>query len=410
MNMTNESNDKELHDFFRQSLDDYQPQGSPEVDWERLYPKINQKPNGIWWFWGGLALCIFVILGSILYFKSTDNQIVIVKKYQTKMNIVRPSNKGIELKNFTKERIFILPKSRSLTIVFPKKNEKVRRYIEEFNLEKGEGEKSYLHPISMLSTMRPPRKLMIESGFLLPQIIKIIPEENDFTLKMLKEDFGNDSTMYQLLGRKIKEWNNSVIVSDFTTSMYPYSTQVFAWMKKNPYDLAINGTVFFTDCDSLGNQTQKGGNAGQMFLTKDRNLTSILPIMLKADQNTQNNRDGEENDIEALLYAQKNFPEAQHLILIADNEAPPKDMYLLSQIIKPVHVVLCGTTRDTTKAFQNEYFEIATKTGGSLHTLEDDIDPQNLSKNTWIKIGNYLYRYHPRRQKFKVTNFKNRPK
>ncbi len=399
--MTNEPNDKELHDFFRQSLGDYQPEGNPQADWEKLYPRINRKPKFGWWFWGGLGMLICGFLGGVFYMYNADNQKINLKNNKVEIKSIHQVLKKGESKFFnqkeTKADVFQQKIHQKIT-----KSDEI--FEEKENIEKVFEDKK-LKPISKKS----PTIFPIGNGNSLPKIAQITLPESEFSLQMLKEDFGNDSTMYQLLGRKIQEWNNSVIVSDFTTSMYPYSTQVFAWMKENPRNLAIQGTVFFTDCDSLGNQTQKDSNTGQMFLTKERNLKAVLPIMVKADQNTQNNKDGEENDLAALLYAQKNFPEAKHLILIADNDAPPKDMYLLSQIKKPVHVVLCGGTGDTTKAFQQEYFEIAHKTNGSLHTLEDDIDPKNLDKNTWLKVGDYFYRYQPRRQKFKVTNFKYRP-
>jgi hypothetical protein len=404
--MTNEPNDKELHDFFRQSLGEYQPEGNTQADWEKLYPRINRKPKGFWWFWGGLGMLICGVLGSIFYLKSTDNQMVSLKNNKAETNSIHQTPKHEEVEGLNQDET----DKASSKVIFQSKM-KLKILQSEVILEEKENAEMIIMEKSLsLISKKIPINLRPENKFLLPEIFKINPTETEFSLQMLKEDFGNDSTMYQLLGRKIQEWNNSVIVSDFTTSMYPYSTQAFAWMKKNPRNLAIKGTVFFTDCDSLGNQTQKGHNTGQMFLTKERNLKSVLPIMIKADQNTQNNKDGEENDLAALLFAQKSFPDAKHLILIADNDAAPKDMYLLEQIKKPVHVVLCGGTGDTTKAFQQEYFEIANKTNGSLHTLEDDIDPKNLDKNTWLKVGGYFYHYQPRKKKFKVTNFKNRPK
>jgi hypothetical protein len=404
--MTNEPNDKELHDFFRQTLGDYQPEGNPKADWEKLYSRINQKPKAFWWFWAVLSTFFCVILVGVFYLYDSDNQNFSLKINKIEANSNRQISKNEEGGVFKQKETKIA----TLPVVFLGKIGQKMPQTEVISEEKENVDKAVFDRNLNLITQKLPVNLRLGNGFLLPEILKISPTESEFTLQMLKEDFGNDSTMYQLLGRKIQEWDNSVIVSDFTTSMYAYSTQVFAWMKKNPRNLAIKGTVFFTDCDSLGNQTHKGSNTGQMFVTKEKTLKSVLPVMVKADQNTQNNKDGEENDLEALLYAQKNFPEAKHLILIADNDAPPKDMYLLPQIEKPVHVVLCGGTGDTTKAFQQEYFDIATKTGGSLHTLEDDIDPKNLDKNTWLKMGNYFYRYQPRKQKFKVTNFKYRPK
>ena len=63
-------------------------------------------------------------------------------------------------------------------------------------------------------------------------------------------------TSYQALDRNIEKWKNIVIVCDITTSMFPYTTQVFDWMNENNDNTTIKGVVFFTDCDSLGKQTR----------------------------------------------------------------------------------------------------------------------------------------------------------
>jgi len=236
------------------------------------------------------------------------------------------------------------------------------------------------------------------------------PEEEEIKRQMLTGEFGRDSTTYRLLNRNVGQWPQTIIVADLTTSMYPYSTQVFAWMKKNTRNPAIKGMVFFTDCDSLGQQTVVSINNGKMYETREKDPQKALPILLEAARNTLSNHDDEENDIAALLYAQSAFPEAKHFVLLADNGAAPKDMHLLSQIQKPVHVVLCGTTWDSTTAFQPAYFEIASRTKGSFHTLEDDLRPTTLDNTTWLKVGRNYYRYQPRRQRFKVTKFMHRPR
>src|SRR5205085_1804213 len=138
---------------------------------------------------------------------------------------------------------------------------------------------------------------------------------------------------------------------------------------------SVKGIVFFTDCDSLGQTTQPNGSAGQMFVTHEGDVSKALPVMLSAARNTLRNNDDAENDVEALLYAQKTFPSASHLILIADNASQVKDMTSLGKIKKPVHIVLCRAPLDTNLAFQPDYYTIARQTRGSLHTLEDDLTP-----------------------------------
>ena len=403
--MTNEQNDKQFQDWIRQSLENFQPEGNLEKDWGKFFPKAEKKPFIIWRFLGGIGLGVCFIIGVLFYLKDTDNQVVASKKQV----IDYPIN-GLKIESFpSKFSEKIISKKQNIAIVekkdfiTPKENSEIIIEADIFKNRRIERNLTLIEPTSTLV-------LLTNQTIKIPPIQYLSPEENEIKYQMLLGEFGEDSTTYQSLSRNIRQWQNAVIVSDFTTSMYPYSTQIFAWMKKNARHLNIKGTVFFTDCDSLGNQIENGKSTGQMFLTKEKNPLFVVPMMLNAARNTQNNRDSEENDLEALLYAQANFPNTKHLVLIADNDAPPKDMYLLSKIKKPVHVVLCGTTRDATQAFQEEYLEIAQQTKGSLHTLEDDINPNDLDKNTWIKVGKYYYHYRPRLQQFRVTTFKHRPR
>ena len=227
---------------------------------------------------------------------------------------------------------------------------------------------------------------------------------------MLTGDFGADSTSYHTLTRNLRQWPNAVVVCDLTSSMYPYSTQLFAWFRQNARNPAVNGIVFFTDCDSLGRQTRPGGPAGRMFVTRERDVARVLPLMLEAARNTVHNDDDAENDVEALLVAQKLFPDARHLILLADNMSQVKDLNRLAGVKKPVHVILCGTTgNQLTEPFQPDHYAIASRTNGSLHTVEDDLNPADIAPHTMLHVGAHYYRYNARKEQFRLTSFTRRP-
>ena len=214
-------------------------------------------------------------------------------------------------------------------------------------------------------------------------------------------------TSYQALDRNIEKWKNIVIVCDITTSMFPYTTQVFDWMMENTDNKTIKGIVFFTDCDSLGKQT-KGKLPGKMFSVRKKDELVLWDTMFAAINNTENNKDKPENNIEALLYAQKQFPDADEFVMIADNSSEVKDMRSLEKIKKKVHVILCGETYQKNYAFQSDFVEIAKKTKGSIHTVEDDIE--NVSKvkeMSVIRVGNVYFRFH--KGKFYTTKFLTRP-
>lgn len=99
--------------------------------------------------------------------------------------------------------------------------------------------------------------------------------------------------------------------------------------------------------------------------------------------------DNPENDLEAVLEGAKLLQGMDELILIADNFSDVRDIELLTELDVPVHIVLCGTQLGVNE----DYLEIAWKTGGSIHTIEQDIEGlAKLADGETITIGAYRYR------------------
>ncbi|SOD92781.1 hypothetical protein [Spirosoma fluviale] len=395
-----EPDDKSLHDWVRRSLDAYRPDEKP-AGWAQVQRRIRRR---LWWRRGIVVGCtglLVWVVGWLVY---------------------RPK---------------MLPFNRTITITKPEASVMTEPYKhperpglrssgrETVNRKRGRTSAYSANRPTFSRQSRPrlqfPIQLMaIRALKPLPggvanlvhhRRVALSPEEMAITRQMLTGDFGSDSTSYRILDRNIRQWPDAVIVCDLTTSMYPYTTQLFAWFAENARHPAIKGMLFFTDCDSLGRQTYPGGPAGKMYICREPVTARVLPIILEAARNTVRNNDDAENTVEALLAAQKAFPEARHLVLVADNLSDVKDMDLLKTVKKPVHVILCGTTGgDTTQAFQPAYSIIASQTNGSLHTLEDDLDPSRLSDMTTLRVGDHYYRYRSRRNQFKLTPYHHRPR
>jgi hypothetical protein len=81
--------------------------------------------------------------------------------------------------------------------------------------------------------------------------------------------------------------------------------------------------------------------------------------------------DAPENVIEAILYGLKKKKTTENVVLIADNWAKVRDINLLSRVKVPVRVLLCGVTEGM--EINPDYLNIAYKTKGSVHTIEQDI-------------------------------------
>ena len=87
--------------------------------------------------------------------------------------------------------------------------------------------------------------------------------------------------------------------------------------------------------------------------------------------NSTGNTELVENDLEAIEKGCEKFSQSKNIVLIADNNAPPRDTTLLDNIKKPVHVILCGVRNNHT--IRTAYLNLAYKTKGSIHTMEEDL-------------------------------------
>jgi hypothetical protein len=100
--------------------------------------------------------------------------------------------------------------------------------------------------------------------------------------------------------------------------------------------------------------------------------------------------DAPENNIEALLVGMSKCLDCENIVMIADNWADVRDIPLLSQVKKPVKIIICGAKNSSVNS---EYLQIARATKGSIHTLDKDIyDLHKLNEGQSIKIGKHIYK------------------
>ncbi len=401
-----EPNEAEFHDRVRQALGAYRPEPRPE-DWRRMRRALRRRQ----WLRLGIVAVLCVLSGLLAgkWLAETESRPVsgigAADTVGTAPSPAPPVPVAGETGTAPELETGPLPEDRAEETGNPVSPGRPGTYgpVRAFRKPAAPG--------VALPRLRPEATSLPErpAGWKLPLRLPS-PEEAAITRQLLTGTFGPDSTSYRVLARNLRRWPDAVIVCDLTTSMYPYSTQVFAWFRKNRKHLPVRGIVFFTDCDSLGRETVPGGPPGQMFVTGPGDVGLTLPVMLAAARNTVANAQSAENDVEALLFAQQQFPSARHLVLLADNRSPVKDLDRLGGVTRPVHVVLCGAPGDSTRPFWPDYYAIARRTGGSLHTLEDDFTPGAVRPGTWIRVGKRYYRYQKHRDRFKATRFRHRPR
>lgn len=168
-----------------------------------------------------------------------------------------------------------------------------------------------------------------------------------------------------------KNLKKSIVVMDWTGSMYGYGGEVMLWHLLNFQKSDLHYFVFFNDGDGKPNYAKIKGETGGIYCKKATEIEQVLDlfklVMLKGKGG-----DAPENDVEAIIEGIKQFPDAEEVILIADNFSCVRDIKLANRIKLPVKVILCGYS-DLIGA-NPHYVELAARTKGSIHTTERDIE------------------------------------
>lgn len=396
--------EQQFHRFIREKLEGFSPEKSPE-DWKKMKRKllISKTLRFLYPTFGLLLL-------SLVYVVVSETPIVELYMSSKPLSLELTPSEEIPIDNKSKPSIPTettqpIEENKVSTInnspVFPELYNETQEFSEQAEAEL---------KLNKITNKRLVFQNELANDLAEKEIRFISASAVSMSDKISRvRELGKtyELTSYDALDRNIDKWKNVVIVCDITSTMFPYTTQVFDWMNENTENTSIKGIVFFTDCDSLGRQT-RGRLPGKMFTVRSKDELVLWDTMFAAINNTENNKDKPENNIEALLYAQKHFPEADEFVMIADNSTQVKDMKQLSKVKKKVHIILCGETYEKNVAFQSDYVQIAKKTKGTIHTLEDDLE--NISKlkdMSVVRVGNIYFRFH--KGKFYTTKFLKRP-
>ena len=241
---------------------------------------------------------------------------------------------------------------------------------------------------------------MVEKGYLQKRHLKSYKDCNDFiyitgkvpSFSPLARFYTPDSTVQKVLSRN--SWNKMMVCADVTSSMTPHVIQLMVWLKLNANNRSLRYFTAFNDGDDAADKNKKIGSTGGIYSTHSWNYIDLAKTVYKA-VNAGHGGDNAENDIEGLLDGQNNAVDCENYVLIADNNAPVKDISLLKNITKPIKVVVCGIKTN----IRVDYLNIARKTGGSVHTIEDDITNLALMKEGEI------FEFKGRKYKIKGGNF-----
>jgi hypothetical protein len=224
---------------------------------------------------------------------------------------------------------------------------------------------------TMLSPILPKGKTFTLDSFLYIRRTDIVCDYVDSSGKSITKTTGLANTpdlIFKVFDRNI-QWKNCLIATDVTGSMYPYLAQFKVWHKLH---LNVNSHnrdfIFFNDGDNMPDNLKVTGQVGGLYYV-NTSCFSALSTTMNMAMSSGGGGDGPENNLEAVLEGLSNNPEIKEVIMIADNNATPRDMALLYKIKVPIRLILCGSQN----GINTEYLEMIRKNGGSIHTMEDDL-------------------------------------
>lgn len=198
-----------------------------------------------------------------------------------------------------------------------------------------------------------------------------------------------DSTVYKVLKRN--KWKKMLVVSDLTGNMSQYSGQLVLWYKQNLDDKekVIKEFVFFNDGDNKPQNAKELGKTGGIYHTPAVEPSKVLDVAMLTMSKGYGG-DAPENNIEALMTGISKCPDCDNVVMVVDNWSDVRDIALLSQIRKPVKIIVCAAKNGSVNS---EYLQIARATKGSIHTLDKDIyDLNKLTEGQSIKIGKHIFK------------------
>lgn len=187
-----------------------------------------------------------------------------------------------------------------------------------------------------------------------------------------------------------KQWKNCLVATDVTGSMYPYLAQFQHWHKVHlKASTGNHDFVFFNDGNDKPDYLKTTGSVGGIYYIKTAEFEKLSATMSSAMRNGSGG-DGPENNIEALIEGLKRNPGCKEVIMIADNNATPRDLSLLSQVNVPIRLIVCGASNNK---INSAYLEMVRKNKGSIHTIEKDIyDLGKMAEGDIIEIEGTKYK------------------
>lgn len=188
---------------------------------------------------------------------------------------------------------------------------------------------------------------------------------------------------------KLDSTKRYALVMDVTGSMGSSVAATLSWIKKNHTSHPFTSFTFFNDGNNANSKPI--GKTGGIYTTYS--VKEINSLIVTAMQNGSGGPEISENDMEAVLKAIEIDSTASDILLIGDNYSNIRDIRLMDEITKPVHVLLCAAPT----TLRTEYLDLVIQTGGKLYLNGGIIDLLKTMDGETIVIQGYNYSYNGRK-------------
>lgn len=186
------------------------------------------------------------------------------------------------------------------------------------------------------------------------------------------------------------------LVMDVTGSMGGSTAALLAWIKKHHASSPFSSFSFFNDGNDANSKPI--GKTGGIYSTF--NIQEVNKTVELAMRKGSGGPEISENDMEAVLKAIEIDSTATDILLIGDNYSDIRDIRLLDQISKPVHVLLCAAP----SKIRTEYLDVVKQTGGQLYLNGEIIDLTKVADGETVVIQGFNYVFNGR--KFRLVEMK----
>lgn len=194
----------------------------------------------------------------------------------------------------------------------------------------------------------------------------------------------NPKVVSSVLERNKTKWNNLSLVIDVTGSMSPYNKGMLLWLKLSVLN-EVKSVTFFNDGDDRIRKPIDRTRG--IYSVRSNDFQKISETMIHA-MRQGGGGDCPENNFEALLSAQKQCPQCEDFVMVADNYAFPRDQVLLSKFKGKLKLIVCGADY----GINPKYLDLARRYRFSIHTMERDISNlMNMHEGQSITIDGIEY-------------------